>query len=83
MVAVILYTSENCAYCTRAKQLLTEQGVPYTEKRVDLNADWRTEMLTRSGGRRTVPQIFIGEQHIGGFDELYHLQQTGKLKDLL
>lgn len=66
----LIYTTATCPYCTQAKRLLQEQGYTYTEIRVDLDDAEREKMIARSG-RRTVPQIFIDDQHIGGFDDLY------------
>jgi len=83
MQPVTIYSTRVCAYCARAKQLLTAKDEPYTEILIDLDPDRRTEMLQKSGGRRTVPQIFIGEQHVGGFDDLYALDQKGELDPLL
>jgi len=82
MAAVVMYTTATCSYCIRAKQLLDKKGVEYTETRVDLDSDLRVEM-ERLSGRRTVPQIFINDQHIGGFDDLYALDVSGKLDELL
>ena len=72
---VLIYTSASCYYCVRAKQLLQEKGLAYTEIRVDLNEKECEEMITRSG-RRTVPQIFIDGKHIGGCDDLYAYFKT-------
>ncbi|MDX1733066.1 MAG: glutaredoxin 3 [Halioglobus sp.] len=80
--AVTLYTTRFCPYCIRAKQLLESKGVAYDDIPVDHEPALRQEMMQRSG-RRTVPQIWIGEQHIGGCDELYALEQQGRLDDLL
>lgn len=82
MANIIIYSSENCPYCVRAKQLLGQKGAKYTEIRVDLDDTKREEMMARSG-RRTVPQIFINEQHIGGFDDLAALNSAGKLDPML
>ena len=82
MANIIIYSSENCPYCVRAKQLLQQKGANYTEIRVDLDDAKREEMMARSG-RRTVPQIFINEQHIGGFDDLAALNSAGKLDPML
>lgn len=79
---VTLYSSEWCGYCWQAKQLLERKGVAYRELVVDGDAERRREMETRSG-RRTVPQIFVGEAHIGGYDDLAALERAGKLDDLL
>ena len=70
MKKVLIYSSATCPYCVRAKQLLKEEGLSYTEIRVDLDDVEREKMITLSG-RRTVPQIFIDDQHIGGCDDLY------------
>lgn len=69
MTKTIIYTTAICPYCIQAKRLLEEKGYPYSEIRVDLDDTKRDEMIARSG-RRTVPQIFMGDQHIGGFDDL-------------
>ena len=82
MANVIIYTSDNCSYCLHAKQLLDNKHVTYTEIRVDLDAAKRDEMV-RLSGRRTVPQIFINDQSIGGFDDLAALAKEGKLDPLL
>jgi glutaredoxin 3 len=82
MPAVIIYTSIACPYCLQAKRLLTHKGVAYREIDVTTDIALRQEMIQASG-RRTVPQIFIGEQSIGGFEELYELEQSGALDDLL
>ena len=70
MKKTLIYTTAICPYCVRAKQLLKEKGLVYTEIRVDLDDVEREKMIARSG-RRTVPQIFIDDQHIGGCDDLY------------
>ena len=82
MAAVTIYTTLVCPYCVRAKRLLDHKGVAYDEIDVTSDATRRQEMIQASG-RRTVPQIFIGEQSIGGFDELYALEQSGELDGLL
>jgi glutaredoxin 3 len=82
MTKIILYTKENCSYCTRAKQLLTAKKLHYQEIRIDLNPDKRIEM-ERLSGRRTVPQIFINDQSVGGYDDLFALSQSGRLTNLL
>lgn len=80
---VVMYSSGVCSYCQRAEALLKARGVSAIEKiRVDLEPDRRDEMVTRTG-RRTVPQIFIGAIHVGGFDELSVLDRDGKLIALL
>lgn len=82
MPKVIMYTKEPCPYCVLAKNLLNEKGVSFEEVRIDLNPDKLEEML-RLSQRRTVPQIFINDQAIGGFDDLAALAKSGKLDDLL
>ncbi len=82
MTKIIMYTKENCSYCTRAKQLLASKKLDYQEIRIDLDSTKRQEM-ERLSGRRTVPQIFINDQAIGGYDDLFALAQSGKLTTLL
>lgn len=82
MAKVVIYTTKICPYCVRAKQLLDKKGVKYTEIAVDDDAEMRAELVTKTG-RRTVPQIFINEQPIGGCDDLYALESAGKLDTLL
>lgn len=81
--AIRMYSTAFCGYCDRARALLTRKGVTFTEFKVDEDAARRDEMLRLSGGRRTVPQIFIGDLHVGGFDELYALDRKGELDPLL
>lgn len=82
MQAVTLYTTAYCPYCINAKALLTRKGVTYEEIDVSRSPERMAEMLQRSK-RRSVPQIFIGEQHVGGFDDLAALERVGKLDALL
>ncbi|MGX6642291.1 glutaredoxin 3 [Legionella pneumophila] len=82
MNEVILYTTGYCPYCIKAKDLLDRKKVIYTEIRVDLQPELREEMIQKSG-RRTVPQIFINGQAIGGCDDLYALEAQGTLNELL
>ena len=82
MKSVTIYSTRVCPYCMRAKALLQSRHVPYTEILVDMDTAKRIEMEHKTG-RRTVPQIFIGEQHIGGYDELYALERKGGLTPLL
>ncbi len=82
MASVVIYTKPSCPYCVAAKNLLTQRGYEYSEMRIDRDAALREEMLARSAGRRTVPQIFIDEKHIGGFDDLQAADRAGQLKDL-
>jgi len=80
---VLMYTTAVCPYCVRAKQLLKARGVTeIDEVRVDLDPERRDEMMQKTQ-RRTVPQIFIGDTHVGGCDDLYALDAAGKLKPLL
>lgn len=83
MPNIIVYSGPSCPYCVRAKQLLQKKGVPFTD--IDVKADTAKfdEMLAKSGGRKTIPQIFIGGQHIGGCDDLYALDAAGKLDPML
>jgi glutaredoxin 3 len=74
-----IYTTAVCPYCVAAKNFLRQKGYEYEEIRVDLDAARREEMLTRSSGRRTVPQIFIGDLHVGGFDDLVAADRAGRL----
>jgi glutaredoxin 3 len=69
MKNIVIYSSEHCPYCTWAKKLLQDKNLTFTEIRVDLDEKEREQMMSRSG-RRTVPQIFIDDQHIGGYDDL-------------
>jgi glutaredoxin 3 len=83
MKPVRIYTTPICPYCVRAKSLLTKKGATFEEVDVFMDADAREEMLAKSGGARTVPQIFIGDTHVGGCDELYALERNGALDPLL
>lgn len=78
----MIYTQALCGYCSAARSLLDGKGVGYQEIDVTLRSDLRKEMISRSG-RRTLPQIFIGERHIGGYDALAALEQSGELDVLL
>jgi len=80
---VTMYSTGWCPYCERARTLLARKGVAYQEIKVDEEPSQRTVMLERSGGQRTVPQIFIGERHVGGFTELYELERNGELDKIL
>ena len=80
---IVVYSTHFCGYCERAKQLLTRKQVAFREVKVDEDPEQRKIMLQRSGGRRTVPQIFIGERHVGGFDDLVALDRKGELDALL
>jgi glutaredoxin 3 len=79
---IVVYSTGWCPYCVRARTLLERKGLPFREVKVDEDPAEREAMLARSGGRRTVPQIFIGERHVGGFDELYALDKSGQLDSL-
>jgi glutaredoxin 3 len=80
---VLMYCTAVCPYCVRAEQLLLAKGVQEIEKvRIDLDPDRKVEMMSRTG-RRTVPQIYIGETHVGGCDDLYALHDAGKLEPML
>ncbi|WP_085787032.1 glutaredoxin 3 [Ketogulonicigenium robustum] len=83
MKPVEIYTTPTCGYCAAAKSLLQRKGVSYAEVDVSGNPDLRAAMVQRAGGSRTVPQIFIGGQHVGGCDDLYALDSAGKLDPLL
>ena len=80
---IIVYSTPFCGYCGAAKRLLTDKGAEYTEIDVMFDPEQRRKMIEESGGRRTVPQIFIDGRHIGGFDDLSALDASGELDDLL
>lgn len=82
MAEIIMYTKGYCPYCTKAKTLLASKGQKFTEISLDAHPEKIEEMVEKSK-RRTVPQIFINDQSIGGFDDLYALNQQGKLDELL
>ncbi|MGV8921647.1 MAG: glutaredoxin 3 [Pseudomonas sp.] len=82
MTEVTLFTTSTCPYCRNAKALLTSKNIAYKELNVERDMDLRREMIALSG-RRTVPQIFIGNHHVGGFDELAKLDRQGELMKLL
>lgn len=82
MPEILIYTSTFCPYCTMAKRLLDKKGATYMEINVDTRPELREEMQ-RKTKRRTVPQIYIGDQHIGGFDDLHALDRQQKLDELL
>ena len=83
MTSVEIYTSPTCGYCHMAKRLLDGKGVSYTELSIAADAGRRAEMIERANGRRTVPQIFIGDIHVGGCDDLMALDRAGKLDPML
>ena len=83
MKTVEIYTSPLCGFCHAAKRLLTQKGVSFAEIDIAQQPNKRQEMMQRANGRHTVPQIFIGQQHIGGCDELHALERAGKLDPML
>jgi glutaredoxin 3 len=80
---IVMYSTAWCGYCQRARNLLERKGLAVREIKVDEQPDERELMLQKTGGRRTVPQIFIGERHVGGYDELAALDRSGELDKLL
>ncbi|WP_137391821.1 glutaredoxin 3 [Rhodoligotrophos defluvii] len=83
MAKVTIYTTSTCPYCLAAKSLLNRKGVTFEEIDVAGDPDRRAAMTQRANGRRTVPQIFIGDRHVGGFDDVNALDRAGKLDALL
>jgi glutaredoxin 3 len=83
MPLIEIYTTRYCPYCHAAKALLKGKGVEYTEIDLGHDGERRDEMIERANGRMTVPQIFIGSAHVGGYDELHALERAGKLDPLL
>jgi len=83
MKPVEIYTTPLCGYCHAAKRLLQQKGVVFTEHDVSRDSALRAEMMRKSNGGRTVPQIFVGDTHIGGCDDLHALDAAGKLDGLL
>ena len=83
MKSVEIYTSPLCGFCHAAKRLLKQKNVQFTEINVAINPGKRQEMLSRANGRHTVPQIFVGDTHVGGFDDLAAMEHAGKLDALL
>ncbi len=83
MADVTIYTRMMCGYCAAAKRLLDRKGVAYTEHDASFSPDLRQEMLARANGRYTFPQIFVGDVHIGGSDDLHALEAQGRLDALL
>ncbi len=83
MNKITIYTTRFCPYCIMAKRLLTQKGAAFEE--IDVGGNWalRDELVAKSGGRRTVPQIWIGDTHVGGYDDLYALDRAGRLDPLL
>jgi len=83
MTRVVLYATPYCGYCRAAKHLLTEKGATFTEIDVSGDLALRQEMIDRAYGRRTVPQIFINGEHVGGFEDLAAAERSGKLAQLI
>jgi glutaredoxin 3 len=83
VASVLMYCTAACPFCQSAEQLLVRKGARIEKVRVDLQPERRGEMVQKSGGRRTVPQIWIGSRHVGGCDDLYALEREGKLDPLL
>ena len=83
MAEVTIYTRQMCGYCSAAKRLLDKKGVAYVEHDASFSPELRREMMQRAPGRSTFPQIFIGETHVGGCDDLYALEEDGRLDPLL
>ena len=83
MTQIEIYTSPLCGFCHAAKRLLSQKGVEFAEVDVLQNPDRKPEMIKRANGGRTVPQIFVGDIHVGGCDDLYELERAGKLDQLL
>ena len=83
MSQVQVYTSQRCGFCTRAKMLLSSEEIPFVEIDITGDSEARATLIERSGGQRTVPQIFIGDTHVGGFSELLALHRGGELEPLL
>ncbi|SFP16050.1 glutaredoxin 3 [Cohaesibacter marisflavi] len=82
MAEVVIYTRKMCGFCTAAKKLLTDKGVAFRELDATFDFDIKQEMMKKSG-RRTFPQIFIDEEHVGGCDDLFALDKAGKLDEML
>jgi glutaredoxin 3 len=83
MVKIEIYTGNLCGYCTAAKRLLKQKSVKFSEKNVHNDIEKKSEMMQRSHGSRSVPQIFINDIHVGGCDELFDLERLGKLDKML
>lgn len=83
MKPVLIYTRQLCGYCARAKQLLDGKGVAYEERDATVEPRFRAEMMARAPGRSTFPQIFVGDTHVGGCDDLFALDRAGGLDPLL
>ena len=83
MKTVTVYMGPMCAYCDAAKRLLTKKNIPYKEINIAVEKDKMEEMIKKSNGKRTIPQIFIEDYHVGGYDELRDLENKGELNKLL
>lgn len=83
MAQITVYSGPNCPYCVRAKALLEKKGAAFEDINVKADPKLQDEMMQKAGGKRTIPQIFINGQHIGGCDDLYALDAAGKLDGLL
>jgi len=83
MAQVTIYTKAYCPYCVRAKALLSQKGVQFDEIKIDEQPELRPAMIERANGRTTVPQIFIGDTHVGGCDDLFALENAGTLNSML
>ena len=83
MKKIKLYSTQTCGFCRAAKSLLDDKGISYKEIDISSDPELRGKMMTKANGRRTVPQIFINDAHLGGFSDLYALQQSGTLDKLL
>ena len=83
MKKITLYSTRTCGFCRAAKSLLDDKGVSYKEIDISFDPELRSQMITKANGSRTVPQIFINDAHLGGFSDLYSLQQSGTLDKLL
>ena len=80
---IIIYTSSLCGFCYRAKSLLKKKNIPFKEIDIDLDYSMRIEMIKKSGGRTSVPQIFFNDLHIGGCDDLYKLEEDNSLENFV
>ena len=80
---IVIYTADNCPYCTMAKKLLDSKSLSYSEINIANDSEKRKALMQKSGGQRTVPQIFINDQHIGGYSDLSKLSMQGKLEKML
>ncbi len=83
MTTIEMYSGDFCPYCMRAKSLLKKKGLEFTEYNVQTDPERRSEMLQRTAGARSIPQIFINDRHVGGCDELYALEKKGELDSWL